>query len=61
LRAREIWFFGSNTTRAPAAAAASAVRSDELLSQTTISPRSGTSAMASRSRPRVAGRSASSL
>ncbi len=34
LRAREIWFTGSNTTVAPAARAISAVRSVELLSQT---------------------------
>jgi hypothetical protein len=34
LRAREIWLIGSNTTRAPAAAAIAAVRSVELLSQT---------------------------
>jgi len=37
LRAREIWLCGSNTTRAPAARAISAVRSVELLSQTTSS------------------------
>src|SRR5580765_2695391 len=34
LRAREIWFIGSNTTVASAARAFSAVRSVELLSQT---------------------------
>src|SRR5206468_3744049 len=37
LRAREIWFTGSNTTVASAARALSAVRSLELLSQTIIS------------------------
>src|SRR6266568_1516841 len=37
LRAREIWFKGSNTTVAPAARAFSAVRSVELLSQTMTS------------------------
>src|SRR5881392_3170163 len=37
LRAREIWFIGSNTTVASAARAFSAVRSVELLSQTIIS------------------------
>src|SRR5436190_5126430 len=37
LRAREIWFIGSNTTVASAARAFSAVRSVELLSQTMIS------------------------
>src|SRR2546427_9268087 len=37
LRAREIWFTGSNTTVASAARAFSAVRSVELLSQTMIS------------------------
>src|SRR5881397_774274 len=37
LRAREIWFIGSNTTVASAARAFSAVRSAELLLQTMIS------------------------
>lgn len=37
LRARPIWFTGSNTTLAPAAAAIRAVESEELLSQTITS------------------------
>jgi hypothetical protein len=57
----EIWFTGSNATRAPAARASSAVASVELLSQTTTSPASGASAIASRSWTRVAGSSAASL
>jgi hypothetical protein len=49
LRARLIWFTGSNTTRAPASRAISAVRSVELLSHTMssdVQPRRSNASMA---------------
>ncbi len=64
LRAREIWFTGSKTTRAPAARAISAVPSLELLSQTTSShaqPRASNAAAAARMLARDAASSPSSL
>lgn len=51
LRARPIWFTGSNTTVAPPARASSAVRSVELLSHTTSS-----TSQPSRVKPAVAAR-----
>ena len=63
-RARLIWFTGSKTTVAPAARAMSAVRSVELLSQTTISlshPSEAKAARAASMLRRVSPRSFSSL
>ena len=61
LRAREIWLTGSKTTRAPSAAATSAVRSEELLSTTISSPARPDCSMAAQSAGRVRPSSASSL
>src|SRR3954462_251295 len=60
LRAREIWFTGSNTTSAPASRAIAAVRSMELLSHT-MSSASSNAVMAARIAASEAARTFSSL